>query len=180
MMLAGAGISEPPRNVCASARNMNARHASINHQPKMESIMKPIKAVRSVLLSMLLAAGAAAAPAFAQISFNVIIAPPALQYEAVPVIAPGYVWAPGYWAWSGERHIWVRGRTIVHRVGYRWEPDRWEQRDHAYYRQPGRWERDANYKVVKVKNGKKSKHRDGDERGHGNPGKHGNGGKQDR
>ena len=184
MMLAGAGISEPPRNVCASARNMNARHASINHQPKMESIMKPIKAVRSVLLSMLLAAGAAAAPAFAQISFNIVIAPPALQYEAVPVIAPGYVWAPGYWAWSGDRHIWVRGRTIVHRVGYRWEPDRWEQRDHAYYRHPGRWDRDPGYKLVKVKKAKKPKHWDNDgdngKRGHGNSGNHGKGGKHDR
>lgn len=142
--------------------------------------MKRSNRVRSLLLSMLLAAGAAAAPAHAQISFNIVIAPPALQYEAVPVIAPGYVWAPGYWAWSGERHIWIRGRTIVQRVGYRWEPDRWEQRDHAYYRQPGRWERDANYKVVKVKKVKESKRRDGDERSRGKSGRHGNGDRRDR
>lgn len=143
--------------------------------------MKRTNVVRSLLLSMLLAAGAAAAPASAQVSFNISIAPPELRYEAVPVIAPGYVWAPGYWAWSGDRHIWVRGRTIVQRVGYRWEPDRWEQRDRAYYRQPGRWARDADFKAVKVKNEGKPKHRDndGDERGHGNSGKHGNGGKHD-
>lgn len=148
--------------------------------------MKRTNAVRSLLLSMLMAAGSAAAPAFAQISFNINIAPPAPpapQYEAAPAIAPGYLWAPGYWAWNGDRHIWIRGRTIVQRVGYRWEPDRWEQRDRAYYRHPGRWERDADYKVVKVKNEKKAKHRDGDgdndERGRGNAGKHGKGGKHD-
>jgi len=146
--------------------------------------MKHTNFVRNLLLSMFLAASAAAAPAFAQISFNIVIAPPELRYEAVPVIAPGYVWAPGYWAWSGDRHIWVRGRTIVHRVGYRWEPDRWDQRNGAYYRHPGRWERDADYRAVKVKNERKPKHqdndRDNDERGHGNSGKHGNGGKHDR
>ncbi len=144
--------------------------------------MKRANAVRSLLLSMLLAAGTAAAPAFAQINFNISIAPPAPQFEAVPAIVPGYVWAPGYWAWSGDRHIWVRGRTIVQRVGYRWEPDRWEQRELVYFRHPGRWERDTNYKVVKVKNEKKPKHwdKDGDEHGHGNAGKRGKGGKHDR
>ena len=146
--------------------------------------MKRISVVRSVLLSMLLAASAAAAPAFSQINFNIIIAPPAPQHEVVPAMTPGYAWAPGYWGWNGDRHIWVRGRTIVQRDGYRWEPDRWEQRGHAYYRHPGRWERDANYKVVKVKKAKKPKHRDNDgdndERGHGNAGKHGKGGKNDR
>jgi len=146
--------------------------------------MKHANFVRSLLLSMLMAAGAAAAPAFAQINFNVIIAPPAPQYEAVPAIAPGYVWAPGYWGWNGDRHIWVRGRPIVERVGYRWEPDRWEQRGPAYYRHPGRWERDANFKAVKVKKTKKLKHRDNDgdddERGRGSAGKHGKGDKHDR
>jgi len=58
--------------------------------------MKRINTVRSLLLSMLMAAGTAAAPAFAQINVNISVAPPAPQYEAAPVIAPGYVWAPGY------------------------------------------------------------------------------------
>ena len=144
--------------------------------------MKPANAVRILLLSMSMAAGIAAAPALAQINFNISIAPPAPRYEAAPAIAPGYVWAPGYWAWNGDHHVWIRGRTIVQRAGYRWEPDRWEQRDHAYYRHPGRWERDANHKVVKAKN--KSRHMDNDggadEHGHGNSGKHGKGGRHDK
>jgi len=147
--------------------------------------MKRANLVRSLLvLSAMLAAGAAAAPAFAQISFNIIIAPPAPQYETVPVMAPGYVWAPGYWGWNGDRHIWVRGRTIVQRVGYRWEPDRWEQRGNAYYRHPGDWKHDSGYKAVKVKKEKKLKHRDNDgdnnEHGRDNSGNRGKGDKRDR
>ena len=124
--------------------------------------MKHSNALRNLLLSASLAGAVFAAPAYAQISFNISIAPPAPQYEIVPSIAPGYVWAPGYWGWSGERHVWVRGRTILQREGYRWEPDRWEQRDRSYYRAEGRWVRDKGYKPVKVKKEKKEKKQKGD------------------
>lgn len=133
--------------------------------------MKRSNALRSLWPSLLLAASAYAAPAYAQISLNISIAPPAPQYEIVPIIQPGYVWAPGYWGWSGERHVWVRGRTIVLREGYRWEPDRWEQRDRAYFRSAGHWERDNDYRPVKVKKEKKHKDRDNADRGNGNRGK---------
>ncbi len=146
--------------------------------------MNPTNAIRNLLLSLLLAASAFAAPAYAQISFNIIIEPPAPQYEVVPIIAPGYVWAPGYWGWTGERHVWVRGRSIVQREGYRWQPDRWDQRERTYYRTAGHWERDNDYRPIKVKKEKKHKHRDNDDRGdgnhgHDNNGKHGRGGKHD-
>ena len=134
--------------------------------------MNRTNAIRNLLLSLLLAASAFAAPAYAQVSFNITIAPPAPQYEVVPTMQPGYVWAPGYWGWNGERHIWVRGRTIVQREGYRWEPDRWEQRDRTYYRTEGHWARDKGYKPVKVKKEKKQKD-------HGDNGKH-KGNKHDR
>jgi hypothetical protein len=122
--------------------------------------MNHTNTIRNLWPSLLLAASAFAAPAYAQISFNISIAPPAPQYEIVPTISPGYVWAPGYWGWSGERHVWVRGRTIVHREGYRWEPDRWEQRDRNYYRSAGHWQRDHDFKPAKVKKAKKHKDRD--------------------
>lgn len=138
--------------------------------------MKSINSIRKPLLALLLAASASlAAPAYAQVSIQISLAPPAPQYEAVPTIQPGYVWAPGYWAWSGERHIWVRGRPIVQREGYRWEPDRWEQRDQNYYRTAGHWQRDHDYKPAKVKKEKKDKDRDDHDRGNhgqGNKGKH--------
>ena len=139
--------------------------------------MNRTKLIRKLSLSLVLAASAFAAPAYAQINVSINFAPPAPQYEIVPVIAPGYVWAPGYWGWSGERHVWVRGRTIVHREGYRWEPDRWEQRDRIFFRTAGHWERDHDFKPVKVKKQKKHKDRDDDDRGEGRH--HGKGKKHD-
>jgi hypothetical protein len=102
--------------------------------------MKSKLKIRQVLLSLALTASAMA---HAQASFNIVVAPPEPLYEVAPAMQPGFVWAPGYWAWNFDRHIWVRGRTMVQRAGYRWEPDRWEQHGDAYNRQPGRWERNA-------------------------------------
>jgi hypothetical protein len=141
-------------------------------------------ALRNLSLSLLLAAGAFAAPAYAQVNFNIVLAPPAPQHEVVPAMQPGYVWAPGYWGWNGDHHVWVRGRTITQREGYRWEPDRWDQRDHGYYRTAGHWQRDEGYKPVKVKHEKKFKEHDDngrDEGNHGrdNNGKHGKGNKHE-
>lgn len=126
--------------------------------------MKHTNMLRSLVLSLALAAGTSA---FAQISFQIVVAPPAPMYEVAPMIQPGYVWAPGYWAWSNDRHIWVRGRTIVQREGYLWAPDRWVQQGGAYVRQPGRWERSLAPKPVKMK---KLKHDNG-RRNHGMSGK---------
>lgn len=125
--------------------------------------MNRTSALRTLSLSLLLTASAIAVPAHAQISFSVNLAPPAPQYEIVPAIQPGHVWAPGYWGWSGERHVWVRGRTITQREGYRWEPDRWEQRNQAYHHRVGYWERDRGNKPGKVKKQKK-------QNGHGHEG----------
>jgi hypothetical protein len=86
----------------------------------------------------------------AQVSFNIHVGPPQPMYEPIPMMAPGYVWAPGYWAWNNDRHIWMHGRAIVQRTGYRWEPDRWEQRGNGYYRHPGNWARDNNYRPVQM------------------------------
>lgn len=127
--------------------------------------------IKKILLTALLA-GAAAAPALAQISIHIGVAPPPPQYEAVPVLTPERVWAPGYWAWNGDRHVWVRGHAILKRDGYRWAPDHWEKAGNGYHRQPGYWVREANY-VVKEKKVTKYKN---NQRHEGNPGKgHGKG-----
>jgi hypothetical protein len=133
--------------------------------------MNSSKTMRSVLLWLALAATAAAAPAYAQVRFNVNIGPPPLQYEIVPAMAPGYVWAPGYWGWTGERHVWVRGRSIVQRTGYIWAPDRWEQRNSGYFRNAGHWEQDRAYRPERTKM-KKGGHDNGN-RGRGNNGRRG-------
>lgn len=119
--------------------------------------MNRTKVIRQLALSLLLGASVFAAPTYAQINFNISLAPPAPQHEVVPAVQQGYVWAPGYWAWNGERHIWVRGRTIVQREGYLWTPDRWAQGDRGYFRTAGHWEHDKGYKPVKMKKEKKQK-----------------------
>ena len=144
--------------------------------------MKRAAIVQGLLLSLLMTF---AVPAYAEVNISINIAPPAPQYEVMPVIAPGYVWAPGYWAWHGDHHVWVRGRSIVQRTGYRWEPDRWEQHDRAYRRHPGYWQRDPGYTVVKAKKEKKEKkdkHRDNRRDDDDDDGDHGRGkrGKHDR
>jgi hypothetical protein len=142
----------------ASALKQHAKHASIVQLPSNGVInMTYSKLTRNLCLSLLIAVGAMALPVSAQITVNVSIAPPAPQYEVVPPLQAGQVWAPGYWTWTGERHVWVRGRPILQRVGYRWEPDRWEQRGGTYYRRVGNWERDHDYKPAKVKKAKKQK-----------------------
>lgn len=146
--------------------------------------MKCNQSTRALLAAVLMASALYSASSSAQITFNISLAPPSPVYEAVPVVPQGYVWAPGYWAWNNDHHVWIHGRPIVQRVGYRWVPDNWERRDQRYYRQPGRWERDAGYKAVKIKKEKKSdKHdsrHDDDDQGHrGKSDKHGKGGKHD-
>ena len=134
--------------------------------------MNRTNAIRTLLLSLSLAVSAFTAPAYAQVSVNINLAPPAPQYEVVPVLSPGYVWAPGYWGWNGDRHIWIRGRSIAQRDGFRWQPDRWDQRNNSYYRTAGHWQRDHDFKPVKMK--KEKKHKDHDNNGrHGRGGKHG-------
>lgn len=124
--------------------------------------MKTSKLAHLVLLPALFATSLLCASAQAQVHFNITVGPPAPQHEVIPSVAPGYVWTPGYWAWHGDRHIWVRGRTIVQRPGYRWEPDRWEQRNSVYYRYPGAWmveEESQSLHSKKTKKPKKVKHR---------------------
>lgn len=139
--------------------------------------MKRGNVIRNLLLSLALAGAVVAAPAYAQINFNVNIAPPAPQYEIVPNVAPGYVWAPGYWGWTGDRHVWIRGRSIVQRTGYNWAPDRWEHGDKGYYRTAGHWEHDNGYRPAKMKKEKKEWKRDKrGGRGHDDNGSRGKGG----
>lgn len=113
--------------------------------------MKLDHAVRNLSLSLLLASSAIALPALAQINLSIRVAPPEQMVEVMPATPRGYVWVPGHWAWHNDRYIWIRGRNVVQRVGYVWAPDRWENRGETYYRNPGRWERDSNYKPKKLK-----------------------------
>ena len=102
--------------------------------------------LKKSLIAAIVAAGAIATPALADLRVNVGIGvpvpPPAAIYEpAPPPPAYGYVWAPGYWAWNYDRYIWVRGRYIAPRQGYVWGPERWDHRSGRYHFVSGGWHR---------------------------------------
>ena len=101
--------------------------------------------VRSMLLSLFLVGGISSGSALAR-TVVVEIGPPPAQVEVVPVQRRGYTWAPGYWAWQRDRHVWVRGHTMRARSGYEWTPHRWNQVDGRHEFQPGRWARGSELK----------------------------------
>jgi len=108
--------------------------------------------MRNVVLCALITLGSAAMPAAAEISIsiNLGVAPPAPRYEVVPAPRRGYAWAPGYWQWEDERHVWSQGRWIKARSGSYWVADRWDARDGRHYYEPGHWKQKVK-KVKKVK-----------------------------
>ena len=101
--------------------------------------------IRKAVLCASFALGTIALPATAQVSagFYVDLAPPPARVEVVPAPRAGYIWAPGYWRWDEPRreHIWVEGRFIEARPGYRWRSHAWVPRENRYYFEEGRWER---------------------------------------
>lgn len=71
--------------------------------------------IKKFVLGLVLAGGVVASainPASAQVNLNVHFGPrPAPIYEqAPPPPGPNYEWHRGYWAWNGNRWVWVHGR----------------------------------------------------------------------
>jgi hypothetical protein len=73
--------------------------------------------------------------------YDVAVAPPEPRVVVQPEVRLGYVWAPGYWRWSGHEHVWVDGRYLHERRGYRYHPAHWEERHGRYHFEEGHWER---------------------------------------
>jgi WXXGXW repeat (2 copies) len=68
--------------------------------------------------------------AYGQLVLGVSVneAPPPLPiYDQPPIPAPGYLWVPGYWAWSeGGGYYWVPGTWIMPpKAGLVWTPGYW-------------------------------------------------------
>lgn len=99
--------------------------------------------IQKTLLAMLwLTAATAAAPSVSSAArLEVDIAPPEARVEVIPPLRPGYVWAPGYWDYRGDRHVWVAGHRIRERRGYHWTPDRWTQDGSHWRHERGHWDR---------------------------------------
>lgn len=68
-------------------------------------------------------------------------APPPLRDEAVPSPRRGYQWAPGYWNWQGQRHVWHGGTWVRERRGYVYATPTWVEHDGRWQFQRGSWAR---------------------------------------
>jgi len=100
----------------------------------------PSRVLQSMLLSLILAGGISAGSALAR-AVIIEIAPPAPQVEVIPVQRAGYVWAPGYWNWQHNQHVWVAGHSMHERRGYVWAPYRWNEHNNRHEFERGHWTR---------------------------------------
>ena len=78
---------------------------------------------------------------FAGFYLSVNVAPPALPYyEQPPIPGDGYIWTPGYWAYSDDGYFWVPGTWVL--APYRgalWTPGYWGWNSGYYVFRPGYW-----------------------------------------
>ena len=72
---------------------------------------------------------------------DIEVAPPEPRVIVAPPPRPGFVWAPGYYAYRGHQHVWVDGHWLKERHGYHWEADRWVPHEGRYRYEPGHWVR---------------------------------------
>lgn len=75
------------------------------------------------------------------VGVSVRIGPPPLPVYAQPICpGPGYIWTPGYWAWSDDDgYYWVPGTWLVAPVGMLWTPGYWGWGDGLYIWHVGYW-----------------------------------------
>ena len=101
-----------------------------------------MKTLQNTLRGMTMVAGALLSPGFAVAGADILtsVPPPQPRIEHEPPHRDGYVWAPGYWEWSGRFFHWVSGTWIPERPRAHWVADHWEQvGDHWHYLR-GHWE----------------------------------------
>jgi hypothetical protein len=81
----------------------------------------------------------------AQVSVNVSVGvpPPELPvYDQPPIPDDGYIWTPGYWAWSDDiqDYYWVPGTWVLApQPDYLWTPGYWGAEGAAFFWHPGYW-----------------------------------------
>jgi hypothetical protein len=102
--------------------------------------MKVFRSTRFLLLAFLLCLVPAAS--FAQISISIGIAPPVMPvYEQPLCPEDGYLWTPGYWAYSDDDgYYWVPGAWVpAPEPGFLWTPPYWGFEGGHYLFHGGYW-----------------------------------------
>lgn len=67
--------------------------------------------------------------------------PPAPQKEAVPQLAQGEVWVPGYYQPVAGTWLWHQGSVLPQKEGYMLVPASYREEGGKVYFQPPRWRR---------------------------------------
>ncbi len=77
----------------------------------------------------------------ATVAVSITVPPPPLPVYAQPALpAPGYVWAPGYWAWGPVGYYWVPGTWVLPpAAGLLWTPGYWGWVHGRYFWHAGYW-----------------------------------------
>src|SRR5271165_359471 len=100
-----------------------------------------IRSVRMVLFAFVVLLMSSAS--FGQVRVSVSFGPPALPvYEQPLCPGDGYIWTPGYWAWSDDDgdYFWVPGTWVLApEVGFLWTPPYWGWADGAFVFYDGYW-----------------------------------------
>jgi hypothetical protein len=103
------------------------------------SFMNSFSLVRKIVVAAALAIAPAAS--YAGIFISVGFAPPALPVYVQPVCpTPGYLWNPGYWAYSDAGYYWVPGVWVQPpSYGVLWTPPYWGFAGGVYGFHAGYW-----------------------------------------
>jgi hypothetical protein len=125
---------------CRRIHGRVPRPASFCASRRFDERRARLLGMRKALLAALLAASLAD-PALAQLAVNIVVAPPAPLSEPVPAPRPGFVWAPGYWVWWGNRYVWWRGYWMPARAGWVWHRGWWAHNGPSWRWHPGWWAR---------------------------------------
>jgi hypothetical protein len=101
--------------------------------------MQIIRSIRLLLLTLVMLS--ASGLSSAQVLISVNFGPPALPvYEQPFCPGDGYIWLPGYWAWSPVGYYWVPGTwALAPEPGLLWTPGYWAFDDGLYFWHPGYW-----------------------------------------
>ena len=103
------------------------------------------KFILGAMVVSAVAATSAMKPVRADTDIYLNFGPPAVRYERAPAPRAGYVWAPGYWDWRGNRHAWVSGHWVRERPGYVYYAPNWRYDDGRWRLHRERWDRGNRY-----------------------------------
>jgi hypothetical protein len=101
--------------------------------------------LKATLGAVILAGALFLAPQTAQarvfVTVGVGIAPPPIPVYAQPVIpGDGYIWTPGYWAYTDDGYQWVDGAWVLAPYpGALWTPGYWAYGPGGYFWNAGYW-----------------------------------------